>query len=633
MNRARTATLVLALALWPAVNSSAQDGSQTDPHPGLTAFLQARILESRGLYREAVSAYEQALASNPEVVEIRVRFASLLVDLGMADRAVEVLGDVENLDWFGTRVLGLALAQSSARDSTRLQRAETTLREALAEREDDPNLQLALAQVLHRQGRAAEAEEVVARLRRTRGGSPQLAAFHAGLLRQLGRPQDAVEVYAECASAEFAGGVDCRESLVQLLVDLDRPGEAGEAMLRWLTDRDLDQLLRAASLLYEGGRLTEALQTVQRVLRVAPDSPRARDLEAFLLSQLGRWDEATPRLRELQRKDRNNLDILLALAWATANTGQLDEARQWIDRAWEVVEDDAASEQAVRVALSAARVELVSGNSGQAREWLDRIGEPGESGSELAFLLAESYRSDEDWEEGVAALLRLQPELDGRARVEARSYEAEFRLRLGDERGMSMLRPLLDSEDRRDVLNGLSVLQRVERWDEVAVEAKRAADRLPWDRDLVFTRAGALERLGRFDEAEPLFLELLEKDPGDVASANYLGYAWADRGTHLNEALELITRAVTADPENAAYLDSLGWVHYRLGDLAQAEHWLRRAIAVGGTDGTVLSHLGEVLLRKGEVDEPGQLLRQALAAGCEHPEHVRELLGSLDDPR
>ena len=633
MNRARTATLVLALALWPAVNSSAQDGSQTDPHPGLTAFLQARILESRGLYREAVSAYEQALASNPEVVEIRVRFASLLVDLGMADRAVEVLGDVESLDWFGTRVLGLALAQSSARDSTRLQRAETTLREALAEREDDPNLQLALAQVLHRQGRAAEAEEVVARLRRTRGGSPQLAAFHAGLLRQLGRPQDAVEVYAECASAEFAGGVDCRENLVQLLVDLDRPGEAGEAMLRWLTDRDLDQLLRAASLLYEGGRLTEALQTVQRVLRVAPDSPRARDLEAFLLSQLGRWDEATPRLRELQRKDRNNLDILLALAWATANTGQLDEARQWIDRAWEVVEDDAASEQAVRVALSAARVELVSGNSGQAREWLDRIGEPGESGSELAFLLAESYRSDEDWEEGVAALLRLQPELDGRARVEARSYEAEFRLRLGDERGMSMLRPLLDSEDRRDVLNGLSVLQRVERWDEVAVEAKRAADRLPWDRDLVFTRAGALERLGRFDEAEPLFLELLEKDPGDVASANYLGYAWADRGTHLNEALELITRAVTADPENAAYLDSLGWVHYRLGDLAQAEHWLRRSIAVGGTDGTVLSHLGEVLLRKGEVDEPGQLLRQALAAGCEHPEHVRELLASLDDSR
>lgn len=623
--------MVLALALWPAASGFSEDEPAAPLHPGLEAFLQAKALESVGLYRDAARAYERALAADPEVVEIRIRFASLLVDLGMTDRAVEVLGSVEDLDWFGKRVLGLALAQSSVRDTTLLPRAETTLRTALSERDDDPNLLLALAQVLHRQGRTAEAEEIVARLRRNRGGSPQLAAFHAGLLRQLGRPEDAVEVYADCATAEFTGGVDCRENLVEMLIELGRKGEAGEAMLTWLTDSDLDQLLRAASLLYEGGRPAEALQTVQRVLRVAPDSPRARDLEAYLLVQLGRWDEATARLRELERKDRNNLDVLLALAWATANTGKPDEARQWIERAWEVVEEDAASRQAVRVALAAARVELVVGSSGKAREWLERVVDPGDSGSELAFLLAETYRRDEGWQEGVAALLRLQPRLGGRPQLEARAYEAEFRLRLGDEQGRTMLRPTLDSGDPRSVLIGLAVLQRVERWNDVALEAQRASDRLPGDRDLAFARAGALERLGRFDEAEPLFLELLASDPGDDATANYLGYAWADRGTRLDEALDLISRAVTADPENAAYLDSLGWVYYRLGDHGQAEHWLRRAVELGGTDGTVLSHLGEVLLRKGETDEARLLLRQALAAGCEHREHVRELLDSLDD--
>lgn len=633
MHRLRTALLLLGLALVPAATALAEGAATPPSHTGLEAFLHARILESRGLYREAVRAYEQAVASEPEVAEIRIRFASLLVDLGMAERAVEMLRPVETLDWFGKRVLGLALAMSSARDATQLPQAEAALRAALAEREDDPNLQLSLAQVLHRQGRTAEAEELVARLRRNRGGSPQLAAFHAGLLRQLGRPEEAVEVYAECAAAEYTGGVDCRASLVELLVELDRPAEAGEAMLGWLTDSDLDQLLRAASLLYEGGRPDEALQTVERVLRVAPDSPRARDLEAFLLAQLGRWDEATPRLRELQRKDRDNLDILLALAWATANTGDEAEARQWIDRAWELVQEDAASEQAVRVALSAARVELVVGSSEQAREWLDRVADPGESGSELAFLLAESYRRDRDWEEGVSALLRLQPRLDGQAQLDARAFEAEFRLRLGDERGLAMLRPLLGSDDRRRVLTGLAVLQRVERWDEVASEAQRASDRLPGDRDLVFTRAGALERLGRFDEAEPLFLELLARDPGDAASANYLGYAWADRGIRLSEALDLISGAVTAEPENAAYLDSLGWAYYRLDNLGQAEHWLRRAIELGGSDGTVLSHLGEVLLRKGATDEARALLRQALDAGCEHEEHVRELLDTLDGAR
>jgi len=633
MHRLRMAFVVFALALWPAAGAFAESEPAPPPHPGLEAFLQAKILESGGSYREAVQAYERALAAEPEVREIRIRFASLLVDLGMTDRAVQVLGSVEDLDWYGTRVLGLALAQSSVRDSTLQARAETTLRAALAEREDDPNLQLALAQVLNRQGRTAEAEEIVARLRRNRGGSPQLAAFHAGLLRQLGRPEDAAEVYADCATAEFSGGVDCRENLVQLLVDLGRPAEAGEAMLTWLTDRDLDQLLRAASLLYEGGRPAEALRAVQRVLKVAPDSPRARDLEAYLLVQLGHWDEASARLRELERKDRNNLDVLLALAWATANTGRPDEARQWIERAWEVVEEDAGSRQAVRVALAAARVELVLGKPAPARDWLERVADPGDAGSELAFLLAESFRRDQDWQEGIAALLRLQPTLSARAQLEARAYEAEFRLRLGDERGRSALRPLLDSEDPRSVLIGLSVLQRLERWQDVAVEAQRASDRLPGDRNLVFARAGALERLGRFDEAEPLFLELLANDPGDAATANYLGYAWADRGSRLNEALDLISRAVASEPENSAYLDSLGWIYYRLGDLGQAEYWLRRAIELGGTDGTVLSHLGEVLLRKGQADEARELLRQALDAGCEHPEHVRELLDSLEDAR
>ena len=85
-----------------------------------------------------------------------------------------------------------------------------------------------------------------------------------------------------------------------------------------------------------------------------------------------------------------------------------------------------------------------------------------------------------------------------------------------------------------------------------------------------------------------LFQSLLEGDPDDAASANYLGYMWADHGRNLAEALQLISRAVAVDPENPAYLDSLGWVHYRLGDLQQAEYWLQRAVGFGGGDGTIL---------------------------------------------
>jgi tetratricopeptide (TPR) repeat protein len=600
---------------------------------GLADFLQARVYETGGQYREAVEAYQRAVEAAPEIQEVRIRFASLLLDLGLADRAVEVIGDSTDLDWYGRRVLALALAQESTADPASLQRAESALRDALADRDDDPNLQLSLGQVLYRMGRVADAEEVIAELRRTRGGSPQLAAFHAGMLRQLGRRSDALEVYAECAAVEFLGGVDCRENLVQLLIEMDRPGEAGQVMLRWLDDSDLDDLMRAASLLYEGGLYEEALDSVQRVLRADPDAPRARALEAFLLAQLGRYSEAVAKLEAIHKKQRNDLDVLISLAWATANTGDLEEAREWIGRAWEVVQEDAASDGATRVALSAARVELVADNTWRAREWLERVADPRAGGSQLAFLLSETFRRDEAWQEGVAAMLRLQPKLEGSAQLEARAYEAEFRLRMGDPGGTELLRPLLESDNRRDVLLGLGVLQGVERWADVDREADAALGRFPDDRDLVFNRAAALERLDRVDESAELFNRLVEADPDDAAAANYLGYTWADRGDHLDRALELITRAVALEPENPAYLDSLGWVHYRLGDLDQAEYWLRRAIGLGGTDGTVLSHLGEVLLRKGEIDEARLLLRQALDSGTDHPDHVRELLEELEDDR
>jgi Flp pilus assembly protein TadD len=106
---------------------------------------------------------------------------------------------------------------------------------------------------------------------------------------------------------------------------------------------------------------------------------------------------------------------------------------------------------------------------------------------------------------------------------------------------------------------------------------------------------------------------------------------WADRGVNLDQALELITLAVAAEPENPAYLDSLGWVHYRLGSLEQAEYWLRRAVELNDTDGTVLAHLGEVLVARGAIEDGRRYLQLALDLGCEHPDQVRDLLDDLDD--
>ena len=619
-----TATLVMG----ESVPTDQADGLPD----GLELYLEARILESNGRYREAMEAYAAAVEEAPEVNEIRLAFATFLVDVGMADRAVEVLDGASDPGPEGHRIVALALAQLSTRNPALLTKTEAALRLAIESNEGDPNLLFSLTQVLQRQNKFAEAEEIAAGLRQGRPGNPRLETLHADLLRATGRSEEAVVLYASCTDGGPFAKM-CQEKLVEVLVELGRPGEAGELMLGWLDDIDLDSLMRAAILLWEGERLELSLTTVRRVLELAPDSVRAQTLEAHLLSSLGRFDEATTQLRRLLKKNPKDFDLMMAMAWSLSRSGDQDKGREWLDRAWDLVKDRTDSPEAIRCATTAARMELIAENPLVAREWLDRVADVGIVRADYVRLLAETFRRDEQWREGIAALVRLQPSLAGRALTEAEAIEAEFRLRLGDPRAWRRLRPLLDDDGLDKVMIGLQVLQALERWQEVDQETATAIDRFGENRDLIFTRAAALERLDQFEESEALFQQLVDAEPDDANAANYLGYMWANREVRLEEALELITRAVSLDPENSAYLDSLGWVHFRLGDLAEAERWLRRAVDLGGTlgDGTSFCHLGEVLLEGGARTEARRYLVLGLDMGCENPDHVRSLLDRTDE--
>ncbi len=619
-----TATLVMG----DSVPTDQADGLPD----GLELYLEARILESNGRYREAMEAYAAAVKEAPEVNEIRLAFATFLVDVGMADRAVEVLDGASDPGPEGHRIVALALAQLSSRDPALLPKTEAALRLAIESNEGDPNLLFSLTQVLQRQNKFAEAEEIAAGLRQGRPGNPRLETLHADLLRATGRSEEAVVLYASCTDGGPFAKM-CQEKLVEVLIELGRPGEAGELMLGWLDDIDLDSLMRAAILLWEGERLELSLETVRRVLELAPDSVRAQTLEAHLLSSLGHFDEATTRLRRLLKKNPKDFDLMMAMAWSLSRTGDQDKGREWLDSSWDLVKDRTDSPEAIRCATTAARMELIAENPLVAREWLDRVADVGNVRADYVRLLAETFRRDEQWREGIAALVRLQPSLAGRALTEAEAIEAEFRLRLGDPRAWRRLRPLLDDDGLENVMTGLQVLQALERWQEVDQETAAAIDRFGENRDLIFTRAAALERLDQVEESEALFQQLVDTEPNDANAANYLGYMWADREVNLKEALELITRAVSLDPENSAYLDSLGWVHFRLGDLEEAERWLRRAVDLGGGlgDGTIFCHLGEVLLEGGDRTEARRYLVLGLDMGCENPDHVRFLLDHTGD--
>ena len=629
--RRTVALCVMCVALAPRPGAALDEVSSRSALPPAAApYVEATLAEARGEYRRAVDLYEKALAADPDSAEVRIALASLLVNLGLAERALTVLEPVpqDRLDWYGQRALGLALAQVSASNLLEAPRAERVLEKVLAERSTDPNLVLAYAQVLERQGKLEAAERQVALLRANRPSNPQLMIFHAELLGRLGRNREAADLYRRC-SAEGPSATVCRRKLVDLLVAMGRPAEAADAIASWAGPKDIDLMLEAANLALDGGQTSKALTLVRRALEVDPDSPRAQRMEAMVLASMGRYDEAAARLKSLLRKNRKDTVVALSLAWVQARGGHFEEAREAIDDTWKELRHRPDSPEAVRCALTAARVELLAGKPRAARRWIEEIPSPAAGGPELVRTLAETYRRAEEWEDGVGAMLRLQPLLEGRARDEARAFEVEFRLRGGETGAVSQLRPLLDSPDVETVRLAVAILQSVERWADVVRAVDGALERFPDDVDLLFAKGAALERLGRIEESEATFRHLLDVDPGNADAANYLGYMWADSGRNLEEALELIGRAVEARPRSGAFLDSLGWVYFRLGRLEEAEDWLRRAIRAGETSGTVLAHLGEVLAARGKTEEAKRYLDRALDLGCDRPEHVRELLEKL----
>ena len=113
--------------------------------------------------------------------------------------------------------------------------------------------------------------------------------------------------------------------------------------------------------------------------------------------------------------------------------------------------------------------------------------------------------------------------------------------------------------------------------------------------------ASSLERGGNPAEGEKVFLQLLAMRPNDSATQNYLGYMWADQGVQLEKARDMLEKAVAREPRNAAYLDSLGWAYFRLGELQSADKNLREAYRREPADPTIEEHIGDLEARQGNM--------------------------------
>ena len=142
---------------------------------------------------------------------------------------------------------------------------------------------------------------------------------------------------------------------------------------------------------------------------------------------------------------------------------------------------------------------------------------------------------------------------------------------------------------------------------------EKAAKNWPTSTELSYDYAMAAERIGKLDLMEAELRKVIKLKPDFAAAYNALGYSFADRNINLNEAKTLVETALKLQPNDHYMLDSLGWVHYRLGNLTLAAEALRKAYEIQA-DPEIAAHLGEVLWKQGLQEEAKKIWASALKA-------------------
>ncbi|MBI3669900.1 MAG: tetratricopeptide repeat protein [Acidobacteria bacterium] len=502
-------------------------------------------------------------------------------------RAIEQYREILRVDPSDTEA-ALWLARLHRLQNDR-EKAEKALRGVLErEPENEPAIEQ-LTQLLLDQGKSMEA---IALLERIEKRSPT-----PGLLDLLG---DAYTQVHNSARAEQA---------YRKAVELD-PAEASHR-------RGLAQSLLAQE------KYAPALEQYKKLVELEPDDPDNYLRLAQIYRQLRQLDRAEENLLHAKQRAPGSLEVIYYEAMIYEAQGRFSDAIRVLSDAVVGVKSQSGVSPTSRRTLAILYEQLgrlyrdVENYSAAVNTFQEMLKLGEEEDRRARVLIIDTHRANRDLPRALETsrkALELYPK--------DRSIRVTSALLLGEkgdtDEAARLLREMLAgaTEDREIFLDLAQVYERGRRYAE-AEAAARAAEKLaarPAENEMVWFLLGAIfERQKKHDLAENEFKRVLQLNPRNAPALNYYGYMLADLGTRLDEATELVKRALAEEPYNGAYLDSLGWAYFKQNRLAEAEGSLRKAVERNAHDPTIRDHLGDVYFKSGRIDLAASEWERALA--------------------
>lgn len=634
------------LVLLPAAVSAAPPPAAANPPAASYQFALAKLLAVEGSVNDALAAFEEAEKLAPgsqetayvllEHAQLLARTAQYARNPSARDESLRRAGEKiaqarrlapDNLDVL--RAVGDVYLDLAAGDPAALTTARDALEAVRRRAPNDVQTFLTLGRIYLDQNQPQKAAEVFHELINNVPQQRMAYALLVESLLQANQPAEAERALQEILTFDPAS-LEARLTLADLQ---GRRGDA-KAVLETLRGapeeaRDDPRLRRqTAWALYQNGELEEALAAVGALAGKDPDSNALALLKGLILAAQGRNDEAMSLLGKVREAQPKDVAVALTLARVMQRAGRREAAAAQLIGLAESLERDGKAGESQEVRFEAAQVCF------DAKQW-----------PKVAEVLQPLLASTDEAVRGRAVLLqadafakagRLDEALDllGGAQQESAaitSKRAELLARAGrEEEGRSLFTELAGRSDA-SALAAAQGYQRLERYEESIPILEKLAANNPGQVISGFLLGAAYERTGQRDKAVAEFRRVLQVEPDFHAALNYLGYTFAEAGVNLEEALTLVSRAVALEPDNGAYVDSLGWAYYRLGRPEQARSYLERAARLEPEDATLQEHLGDVYVALGQTDRARQAYERALALEGDNAEQVRRKLDGLGE--
>ncbi len=373
---------------------------------------------------------------------------------------------------------------------------------------------------------------------------------------------------------------------------------------------------------WQANQYEQASQSLDTALRLKPGWETAalfrgqmhqRQDDAAMLAYWKEFLQANPEANEVR----------LAYAKALAKAGKYQEARAEFSGLSKKAGNQA--EIAYAIGLLSMQIDDLEGAENNFKQALKQGYEDDDT---IRLYLAQISESRQRYDE---ALTRYDEIAPGERYLEARLKAALLlgklkRLAEGKAR-LAALMPANDREKVRIIQTEAQMLRESGDTNGAFATLDQAARAMPDSDDLLYDRAMAAEKINRLDVMEADLRRLIEKDPSHAHAYNALGYTLADRTGRIDEALQLLEKALKLAPDDAFILDSMGWALFKAKRMDEAEAHLRRAYE-GRADPEIAAHLGEVLWQRGQRDEAHKLFADMAK---QHPDNdvLRETMARL----